>query len=112
MIEDRDPLLTRLFTEQGEPAHQSDFMAHFIARFERDLRYRRGYRIGTIVASIILAALLAPWIAQVTALAIGSVATGIIATRSLLDFPMAWLVVCSMVATFVPVIYLGITRGW
>ncbi len=112
MNDDRDPLLTRLFAEQREPAHESDFMAQFIERFERDLRYRRSYRLGTIIASVILAALLAPWIAQVAALAIGSVATGIIATRSLLNFPMAWLVGCSMVATFLPVMYLGITHRW
>ena len=60
MIDDRDPLLTRLFAEQGQPAHESGFMAQFIERFERDLRYRRIYRIGTIIASVIVAALLAP----------------------------------------------------
>ena len=112
MIDDRDPLLTRLFAEQGQPAHESGFMAQFIERFERELRYRRIYRIGTIIARVIVAALLAPWIAQVAALAIGSVASGIIATRPLLNFPMAWLVVCSMVATFLPVMYLGITHRW
>ena len=65
MIDDRDPLLSRLFAEQGLPAHESDFMAQFIERFERELRYRRSYRIGMIIASVIVAALLAPWIAQV-----------------------------------------------
>jgi hypothetical protein len=112
VIDDRDPLLTRLFAEQGQPAHESDFMAQFIERFERDRRNRRTYRIGMIIAGVIVAALLAPWIAQVAATAIGSVAAGITATRSLLNFPMAWLVVCSMVATFLPVMYLGITHRW
>jgi hypothetical protein len=112
MIGDRDPLLTRLFAEQGHPEHESDFIAQVINRLERDWRNRRRYRMGAIIAGVIVAALLAPWIAQVAALAIGSVATGIIATRALLNFPMAWLVICSMVASFLPVMYLGMTRRW
>jgi hypothetical protein len=112
MIDDWDPLLTRLFAEQSQPSHGSDFMAQFINLLERDRRNRRTYRIGMIIAGVIVAALLAPWIAQVAATAIGSVAAGITATRSLLNFPMAWLVVCSIVASFLPVIYLGITRRW
>lgn len=112
MIDDRDPLLTRLFAEQGQSEHGPDFMAQFINILERDWRNRRTYRIGMVIAGVIVAALLAPWIAQVAATAIGSVAAGITATRSLLNFPMAWLVVCSIVASFFPVIYLGITRRW
>jgi hypothetical protein len=112
MIDDRDSLLTRLFAEQSQPAHGSDFMAQFTNRLERDWRNRRTYRIVMMVGGVIVAALLAPWIAQLTATAIGSVAAGITATRSLLNLPMAWLVVCSMVASLLPVIYLGITRRW
>jgi hypothetical protein len=33
-------------------------------------------------------------------------------TRALLGSPLAWLAVCSIVAGFLPVIYLGITRRW
>ena len=112
MIDDRDPLLTRLFAAQSQPARGSDFMAQFINRLERDWRNRRTYRMVMMVGGVIVAALLAPRIAQLTATAIGSVAAGITATRSLLNFPMAWLVVCSMVAGFLPVIYLGVTRRW
>ena len=112
MVEDRDPLLTRLFAEQSQRAHASDFMAQFSSLFERERRKRRTYGIGIIVAGVIVAGLLAPWIAQVAATAIGSVAAGITATRSLWNFPMAWVVICSIVASFLPVIYLGITRRW
>jgi hypothetical protein len=112
MIDDRDPLLTRLFAEQSQPARGSDFMVRFINRLERDWRNRRTRRLGMATAGVMVAALLAPWIAQLVATAIGSVAAGIIATRSLLNFPMAWLVVCSIVASFLPAIYLGITRRW
>jgi hypothetical protein len=112
MSDDRDPLLTRLFAEQSQPAHGSDFMAQFINLLERDWRNRRTYGIGMIIAGGIVAALLAPWIARLAATAIGSVAASITATRSLLNFPMAWLVVGSIVASFLPVIYLGITRRW
>ena len=112
MIDDRDPLLTRLFAEQSQPAHGSEFMAQFVNHLERDWRNRRTYRIGMMIAGVMVAALLAPWIAQGAATAIGSVAAGITATGSLLNFPMAWLVVWSVVAVFLPVIYLGITRRW
>ena len=112
MIDDRDPLLTRLFAEQVQPARGPDFMAQFINLLDRDRRNRRTYWIGMIIAGVIVAALLAPWIAQVAATAIGSVVAGITATGPLLNFPMAWLVVCSIVASFLPVIYLGITRRW
>lgn len=112
MIDDRDPLLTRLFAEQGEPAHEFDFMAQFSDFLERDRRKRHTYRMAMIIAGVIVAALLAPWFAKIAATAIGSVAVGITATRSLSIFPMAWLAVCSMVVSFLPVIYLGITRRW
>ena len=112
MIEERDTILTRLFAEQSQPAHGSEFMAQFVSQLERDWRNRRIYRIGMMIAGVIVAALLAPWIAQLTATAIGSVAAGITATRSLLNFPMAGLVVCTMVTGLLPVIYLGITRRW
>jgi hypothetical protein len=112
MIDDQDPLLTRLFAEQSQPAHGSDFMAQFIKLLERDRRNRRGYRLGTIIAAVMVAALLAPWIAQVAALAIGSLAAQITATHSVLPVPITWLVMCSIGASFLPVIYLGITRRW
>ena len=112
MIDDRDPLLTRLFAEQSQPGQGSDFMAQCIHLLERDWRNRRIYRTGMMIVGVIVAALLAPWIARVAAMAIGSVAAGITAARPLLNFPMAWLVVCSIVAGFLPVIYLGITRRW
>jgi hypothetical protein len=112
MIDDRDPLLSRLFAEKSRPANSSDFMVQFINLLERDRRNQRTYRIGMIIAGVIVAALLAPWIAEAAATAIGSVAAGIAATRSLLNFPMAWLVVCSTVASFLPVIYLGVTHRW
>ncbi len=110
--DDRDPLLTRLFAEHDRPAHGSDFMAQVFNGLERDRRKRRSYRIGMIIASVVVAALLAPWIALLAATAIGSVAAGITATRALLNFPMAWLVVGAILASFLPVIYLGITRRW
>lgn len=108
MIDDRDPLLTRLFAEQSQPAHESGFMAQLANLLERDRRRQRMYRIGTIIAGVIVAALLAPWIAQGAALAIGSVAAGITATRSHLTFPMAWLVLCSTVGSLLPVITSGL----
>ena len=112
MIDEPDPLLTRLFAEQSPPADESEFMARSLALLERDRRNRRTYRMGMAIASVIVAVLLAPWIAQGAATAVGSVAAGIIATRSLLNSPVLWLLVCSIVATFFPVIYLGITRRW
>jgi uncharacterized membrane protein YhaH (DUF805 family) len=112
MIDDRDPFLTRSFAEQCQPAHASDFMAQFVNLMDRDRCVRRTYWIGTIVAGVIVAALLAPLIAQVAATAIGFVAAGIVATRSSLNFPMALLVACSIAVSFVPVIYLGVTRRW
>jgi predicted RND superfamily exporter protein len=112
MIDDPDPLLMRLFAEQGLPAHGPDFMAQFINRLERDRRNRRTFRMAMIIAGVIVAALVAPWIAQLAATTIGMVAASITATRSPLNFAMAWLVVCSIVVSFLPVIYLGITRRW
>jgi hypothetical protein len=112
MTDDPDPLLTRLFAEHSPPAHGADFMAQLINLLERDRRNRRTYRVGMIIASVIVAALLAPWIAQVAAIAIGSVATGLTAIDSLLNFPTAWLVLCSLVVSFMPFLYLGVTRRW
>ena len=112
MSDDRDPLLSQLFAAQSQPAHGSDFMVRFINLLERDRRNQRTYRIGMLIAGVIVAALLAPWIARSAATAIGSLAAGITATRSPLNFPMAWLVVCSIVASSLPVIYLGVTRRW
>jgi hypothetical protein len=112
MNDERDPVLTRLFAEHRQPVQGSDFVAQFIDVMERDQRKRRTYRTGMIIAGVIVAALLAPWIAQVAATAIGSVAVSTAAAQSLLNFPMPWLVVCSIVPSFLPVIYLGITRRW
>ena len=112
MIDERDPLLTRLFAEQSPPAHGTDFMAQIVDLLERDRRKRRLCRTGMIIGGVMVAALLAPWIAQAAATTIGSAAAGITATRSLLNFPMAWLVVGSIVGSFLPVIYLGISRRW
>ena len=112
MTDDQDPLLTQLFAEQAPPAHGADFMVQIIARLERDGRRRRTYGIGAIISGVIVAALLAPWMAQVAALAVGSVATAIAATRPLLDFPMAGLMVSSLAALFLPVLYLGLMRRW
>lgn len=112
MNDDRDALLTQLFAEQGQPERGPDFMAHFINLLERDWRNRRTYRLAIIIVGVIAAALLAPWIAMVAATGVESAAVGITATGSLLNFPMAWLAVCSMVATFLPIMYLGISRRW
>jgi pyrimidine operon attenuation protein/uracil phosphoribosyltransferase len=112
MIDEPDPVLTRLFAQQSQPEQESDFLARVIDLLERDRRKRRAYLMGTIIAGVLIAALLAPGMAQLAAMAIGSAAVGITATRSLLNFPMASLVVGSMVASFVPVIYLGMTRRW
>jgi hypothetical protein len=112
MTDDPDPILMRLFAEQGLPAHGPDFMAQFIDLLERDRRNRRTFRMALIIAGVIVAALLAPWIAQLAATTIGMVAAGITATRSPLNSPTAWLVVCSIVASFLPAIYLGIARRW
>jgi len=112
MTDDQDPLLKRLFAEQDLPAHEPDFMPQFIILLERDRRNRRAFRIALIIAGVTIAALFAPWIAQVVAIAIGSVASSITAGHALLMFPMAWLAACSVAASFLPVIYLGITRRW
>src|SRR5580692_9168092 len=102
MTDDRDPVLTRLFAEQGTPANGSDFMTLVINRLERDRRSRRAYRIGAIIGGMIVAALFAPWIAWLAATAVGSLAAGISATQSLLDFKIGWLVACSIAASFLP----------
>jgi hypothetical protein len=112
MSDDRDPLLTRLFAEQSPPGHESDFMARSLALLERDRRNRHACRMGMTITSVVVAVLLAPWIAQVAATAVGLMAANIAATRSLLTFSMSWLLLCSIVATFIPVLYLGITRRW
>jgi len=112
MVDDRDPLLMRLFAEQGPPASGSEFVARVDALMEKDLRNHRMHRIGMIVATVVAASLLAPWIAQGCALAIGSIAAGISAAGALLSFPLASLAVCSIIAGFFPVLYLGITRRW
>ncbi|HTB68986.1 MAG TPA: hypothetical protein VK727_22390 [Steroidobacteraceae bacterium] len=112
MIDEPDPLLRRLFAEQAQAVGDSDFMAQFIDHLERNQRKRRTYRIGTIIAGVIAAALLAPWMAQFAAMAIGSAVAGITAARALLNFPMAWLVVGSIAASFLPGVYLGLTRRW
>src|ERR1700723_1478583 len=110
MIDEPDPLLTRLFAEQSQPEPVGDFVAGLIILLDRDQRRRRAYRIGVIIAGVIVAALLAPWIAQLAATAIGSIAAGITATHSLLNFPWAWLVAWSIATSFLPVVYLGVTR--
>ena len=74
--------------------------------------FRSRYRIGTIIAGVMVAALLAPWIAQLAAMALGALAAGITASRPLLSFPMASLVVGSIAGSFLPLIYLGVTRRW
>lgn len=112
MTDERDPLLAQLFAEQSPPANGAEFTAHLLNRVERKWRRQRAYRIGMIIAGVTAATLLAPWIAQVAALATGSVVAGVTAAHSALSFPMAGLVVCSMIASFLPVIYLGITRRW
>jgi hypothetical protein len=112
MIDDRDPLLTRLFAERKSPGAGSEFATRVDALIERELRNARFYRMGMIAAAVVLAALLAPWIAQVCALGIGSAVAGMSTTRVLSSFPLAWLAVASIVASVLPVIYLGITRRW
>jgi hypothetical protein len=112
MTDDRDPLLTRLFAEQGPPESGSEFESGIRASMERDLRNARAYRISMIVGAVVIALLLAPWIAQACALGIGSVIAAVNTTRALSSFPLAWLVVGSVVIGFAPVIYLGITRRW
>lgn len=112
MIDEPDPLLTRLFAEQSQPVRGSDFVAQFSILLQRDQRKWRTYRAAMIIAGVLVAALLAPWIAQAAAMAVGSLAVAASGTRSLLNFPMAWLMVCSVVVGFLPVIYLGITRRW
>lgn len=112
MVDDRDPLLTRLFAEQSPPISGSEFVARVDSLMERELRYARVYRIGMCVAATVVASLLAPWIARVCALGIGSAVAGMSTTRALLSFPLAWLAVSSILAGLLPVIYLGITRRW
>jgi hypothetical protein len=112
MTDDRDPFLTQLFAEQGEPADAPDFMAELAHALDRDQRRRRVHRIGLIIAAVIVAVLLAPWIALATASAIGAAAAGVAASGPLLDLPMAALAAGSIAATFLPVVYLGITRRW
>ena len=112
MNDEPDPLLRRLFAEQSPPAHEADFMSQFNNLMEREQRSRHTYRVATIIAGVVIAALLAPWIAQVAAITIGSMAAGISAGRSFLNFPMAWLVVGSILVSFLPGVYLGITRRW
>lgn len=112
MSDDRDPFLTQLFAEQSEPAQASDFMAQFADRMERDRHIQRAYRIGMIIAGVIASALLAPLIAQGTAAAVGLVATAIVASRQFLNSPMVWLAVSSIAASFLPIVYLGVTRRW
>ena len=112
MTDDRDPLLIKLFAEQSQPAPGPDFMVQLLNLLERDRRNQRVYRVATITAAVIVAALLAPWVARVAAMAIGSAAAGLGAISSLLNFPMAGLVLCSLVGSLLPVIYLGVTRRW
>ncbi len=112
MVDDRDPVLMRLFAEQRPPAGGSEFASRIDALMQRDLRRARIHRIGMIAGAAIVASLLAPWIAQACALAIGSVVVGLGTTRALLGSPLAWLAVFSILAAFLPVIYLGITRRW
>jgi len=112
MVDDRDPLLTRLFAEQSPPASGSEFLARVDALIERDLRRARIYRIAMVAAAIVVASLLAPFIAQVCALGIGSVVVGLSATRALLNSPIAWLVACSIFGSLVPGLYLGVSRRW
>jgi hypothetical protein len=112
MIDNRDSLLTHLFAEQAPSERAPEFLAQFVNRLDRDQSIRRTLRTGIIVAGVIIAALLAPWIAAVAVLTIGSVAGSFAASRSLVSFPMAWPVVFSIIASFLPVIYLGITRRW
>ena len=112
MVDDRDPLLMRLFAERSPPTSGAEFAARVDALIERDLGNARADRIGMSVAAAVVSLLLAPWIAQVCALGIGSLAVGLSTTRALVRFPLEWLTVCSIVAGLLPVIYLGITRRW
>jgi len=112
MMDEPDPLLTRLFAEHNQPVPGGDFMARLIILLDRDRRRRRTYRVGVIIAGVIVAALLAPWIAQVAAAAVGSIAATMTATHPPLNSPWAWLVAWSIAASFLPVIYLGVTRRW
>jgi len=112
MNDDRDPILTRIFAEQNSPVDGSEFAARVALMMDRDLRSARSYRIGMIIAVLVVASLLAPWLAQVCALAVGSVVAGLSTTRALSSFPLAWLALCSIVGSFLPAIHLGITRRW
>jgi hypothetical protein len=112
MRNDQDPVIRRLFAEQGQGLPSDDFMLQLGKRMDKRQRVRSIYRILAMIACLVLSILCAPWVAQITSTLIELTVVGINATGPLSHGPLTWLVVGATTAGCSPVIYLWRTGRW
>jgi hypothetical protein len=112
MRDDQDPVISRLFAEQGEALPPDVFTLKLSKRMHERQRVRRAYRVLAIAACLVVSLLSAPWVAQFTSTLIELTAAGVGTIGPHLYWPLTWLVVAATAAGSSPVIYLWRTGRW
>jgi hypothetical protein len=112
MRDDQDPVLGRLFAEQGQALPPDDFMLRLSKRMHERQRVRRAFRVFALAACLVLSLLSAPWIAQFTSMLIELAAAGVSTVGPHVYWPLTWLVVAATAAGCSPVVYLWRTGRW
>ena len=112
MRDDQDPVLRRLFAEQGQALSADDFTLKLSNRMHKRQRVLRAFRVAAIVACMVVSLLSAPWVAQSTSTLIELTATGVGTIGQHLYGPLTWLVVVTSVVGCSPAIYLSRTGRW
>lgn len=112
MRDDQDPVIWRLFAEQGQGLPPDDFNLKLSKRMHERQRVRLAYRVLAIAACLVASILSAPWVAQFTSTLIELTAAGIGIIGPHLYLPLTWLVVAATAAGCSPVIYLWRTGRW
>jgi hypothetical protein len=110
--DDQDPVLRRLFAEQGQALPSDDFTLKLSNRMHKRQRVRRAYRVAAIVACMAVSILSAPWVAQSTSTLIELTAAGMGTIGQHLYGPLTRLVGGATALGCLPAIYLWRTGRW
>jgi hypothetical protein len=112
MRDDQDPVIWRLFAEQGQALPPDDFILKLSSRMQERQRLRRACRVLALAACLVVSLLSAPWVAQFTSALIELAAADAGSIGPHLYGPLTWLVVSATAAGCSPVIYLWRTGRW
>jgi len=112
MRDDHDPVIWRLFAEQGQALPPDDFMLKLSKRMHGRQRVLRAYRGLAIAACLVVSLISAPWVAQFTSTLIELAAAGVSTVGPHVYWPLTWLVIAATAAGCSPVVYLWRTGRW